>query len=142
MAENKTRMTDSSVEEFLQSVSDEQKRRDSKTLVKLMREVTGEPPKMWGTSMVGFGSYHYKYDSGREGDYFLTGFAPRKQALTLYIMSGFTGHDELMEKLGKHSTGKSCLYVKTLADVDQGVLRKLVERSVAHVKKRYPSKTK
>jgi hypothetical protein len=95
--------------------------------------VTGEQPQMWGTSIVGFGSYHYKYKTGRQGDWFLTGFSPRKQALTLYIMSGFDGYDDLMSRLGKFTTGVACLYVKKLDDIDLGVLRELVRKSAAHV---------
>ncbi len=100
-----------------------------------MREITGDEPAMWGPSMVGFGRYHYKYASGREGDWFVAGFSPRKQNLTLYIMSGFSGYDELMARLGKHTTGKSCLYIKRLEDVDLAVLEELIRRSVAHVRK-------
>ncbi len=133
MAELKTQPNETSVEAFLDGVSDETKRQDCHALVELMRQVTGEEPKMWGGSIVGFGSYHYKYASGREGDWFLAGFSPRKQNLTLYIMSGFSRHDELMSQLGKHKTGKSCLYVKKLADIDGDVLKELVERSVSHV---------
>lgn len=133
MAENKTQENDGSVEAYLNSVENEQKRQDSWTVLKLMTEVTGEPAKMWGDSIVGFGQYHYKYESGREGDFFLTGFAPRKQSLTLYIMGGFDQYDELMSKLGKHKTGKACLYIKKLEDVDMGVLETLIDRSVKHV---------
>src|SRR5687768_9427387 len=111
MAENKTKATDADVYEFINNVPDERKRQDSLDLVELMREVTGEEPKMWGSSIVGFGSYHYKYASGREGDAALTGFSPRKQNLTLYITAGFEQYDDLMQKLGKHTTGKSCLYI-------------------------------
>ena len=130
MAELKTQKNDASVEEFLDGVEDEGKRRDCWALVELMREVTGDEPVMWGNSIVGFGSYHYTYASGREGDWMLTGFSPRKQALTLYIMSGFSEYESLLDRLGKHRTGKSCLYVKSLEDVDASVLRELVERSV------------
>jgi len=133
MAELKTQKTDASVEEFLNSVEDERKRRDSFALLEIMREETGYEPKMWGTSIVGFGDYHYTYASGREGDWFLTGFSPRKQNLTLYIMSGFEEYDELLDKLGKYSTGKSCLYVKRLDAVNQDALRELVRQSVAHM---------
>ena len=100
-----------------------------------MRQVTGEEPEMWGDSIVGFGSYHYKYASGREGDWFLVGFSPRKQNLTLYIMSGFDEYDQLLVKLGKHSTGKSCLYIKQIEDVDLDVLKKLVQKSVDYMRK-------
>lgn len=116
---------------------DETRREECRALVELLREVTGEEPAMWVGGMIGFGSYHYRYDSGREGDWFLTGVAPRKQNLTLYIMAGFDRYDELMAKLGKHSTGKSCLYVKTLGDIDEDVLRTLVRSSVEHMRKQY-----
>ena len=133
MAQNKTRPTDESVEAFLEGVADEKKRKDSFEILALMREVTGMEPRMWGGSIVGFGTYHYKYTSGREGDMPLTGFSPRKQSLTLYIMSGFSQHDDLLAKLGKFKTGKSCLYIKRLADVDLDTLRELIARSVEHV---------
>ncbi|MTI39751.1 DUF1801 domain-containing protein [Fulvivirga lutimaris] len=138
MSENKTKETDLSVTDFINSIDDETKRNDSHNLVKLMQEITGSEPKMWGATMVGFGNYHYKYDSGREGDFFRAGFSPRKTALTLYIMAGFSRYDELMEKLGKYRTGKSCLYVKKLADIDMDVLRELIEASVAYMNKKYP----
>ncbi len=133
MAELKTKPNDQSVESYLNNVADEKKRQDSFAIMQLMQDVTGESPKMWGNSIVGFGSYHYKYASGREGDWFLTGFAPRKQSLTLYIMAGFDRYDELMAKLGKYSTGKSCLYIKKLEDVDLDVLAELVKHSATHV---------
>lgn len=133
MAELKTRPHDGDVEAFLESVENDTRREDAFEVLALMKRVTGEEPRMWGPSIVGFGSYHYRYESGREGDWFVAGFSPRKQALTLYIMSGFRGHDALLEKLGKHTTGRSCLYVKTLADVDMDVLEELVRRSVEHV---------
>ncbi len=134
MAELKTKPTDSSVEAYLNSVEPEKKRQDSFAILELMREVTGEEPQMWGSSIIGFGSYHYKYASGRDADWMLVGFAPRKQALTLYIMSGFDGYDELMADLGKHKTGKSCLYINKLEDVDLDTLRELVRQSVEHMK--------
>jgi hypothetical protein len=130
----KTQKNDASVEAFLNSVENERKRADSFAILELMREVTGEEPAMWGDSIVGFGSYHYRYASGREGDWFVVGFSPRVQNLTLYIMSGFDEYQGLLAKLGKFRTGKSCLYINKLADVDMDVLRELVERSVAHVK--------
>jgi hypothetical protein len=138
MAENKTKETDLSVNDFINNVEDETKRADSFYLTKLMQEITGCEPKMWGGSMVGFGNYHYKYDSGHEGDFFRAGFSPRKAALTLYIMAGFSRYDELMGKLGKYKTGKSCLYVKKLADIDLVILQDLVTSSVDYMKKRYP----
>jgi len=135
MADLKTKPNDADVTAFLNSVADEQKRQDSFAVLELMKQVTGEDPKMWGPSIVGFGSYHYKYKTGWEGDYLLTGFSPRKQNLTLYIMAGFDQYDALMSRLGKYKTGKSCLYLKKLADVDEAVLRELVKQSVAHMKK-------
>ena len=129
----KTVPTDASVEDYLNSVADETKRQDSFALLDLMREVTGEEPVMWGDSIVGFGTFHYVYASGREGDWPITGFAPRKQALTLYIMTGFDAYDDLLATLGKYSTGKSCLYIKRLSDVDMDVLRALVALSAAHM---------
>ena len=133
MAELKTTPNDKSVDDFLNGVDNEKKRQDSFAILELMQEVTESEPKMWGDSIIGFGNYHYKYASGRDADWFLTGFSPRKQTLTLYIMSGFEQYDELLGKLGKHSTGKSCLYIKKLEDVDQDVLRELVSKSVEHM---------
>src|SRR5436190_24395537 len=117
MAENKTKPTRVSVSAFIDALTDETRRADAKVLVKLMQSATGEKPKMWGPSIIGFGSYHYKYDSGREGDIPLVGFSPRKVASVLYIMTGFSDSEALRAKLGKHSTGKACLYIKKLADV-------------------------
>jgi hypothetical protein len=134
MAELKTKQTDESVTEFLNGVPDEKKRQDSFAILELMTEVTGAEPRMWGDSIVGFGSYHYRYASGREGDWFVTGFSPRKQNLTLYIMAGFDNYDQLLQNLGKHKTGKSCLYIKRLEDVDLDTLRELVSQSVQHMK--------
>jgi len=133
MAELKTKPNDGSGEAFLNNVSDPKKRQDSFAILELMQQVTGEEPVMWGDSIVGFGNYHYCYESGREGDWFLTGFSPRAQSLTLYIMSGFDQYDELMSKLGKYKTGKACLYVKKIDDIDQGVLRELVRLSVEFI---------
>ena len=130
MAELKTRPGDASVESFVASIADESRRQDSRALLELMSEVTGESPRMWGENIVGFGSYHYRYESGREGDWFLAGFSPRKQNLTVYLMSGFDGYGQLLARLGKHKTGKACLYLKRLDDVDRDVLRELVRRSV------------
>jgi hypothetical protein len=137
MAELKTRKTAASVEKFLGAVKDEQTRKDCQAIVKLMQRATKARPKMWGPSIVGFGDYHYKYASGRENDWFLTGFSPRKGNLTLYIMSGFHRYPELMKKLGKCKAGGSCLYVKRLADVDTKVLNELIIKSVRHLKKTY-----
>jgi hypothetical protein len=133
MAKLKTQKTNASVTAFLKSVADDDRRKDCQTLVRIMKRAVGAEPKMWGSSIVGFGHYHYKYASGREGDWFLTGFSPRKQDLTLYIMAGFDRYDALMGKLGKHKTGKSCLYLKRLADVDVAVLEELISASVKHM---------
>ena len=130
MAEQKTKPTNVSVAQFLKSVADEKRREDSYKVLELMKKITKEKPKMWGPSMVGFGNYHYKYASGHEGDCFVTGFSPRKQALTLYIMAGFKKYPELMKKLGKFKTGSSCLYIKKLEDVDLKVLKELITMSV------------
>ncbi len=138
MQNQKTLPGDQSVLEFLHSVENEQRRNDSLTLLNIMQEVTGEDPKLWGGSMIGFGTYNYTYESGHSGISFISGFAPRKQQLVVYIMSGFEKYDLLMEKLGKYKTGKSCLYLKTLSDVDEEVLRELIAESVAYMKKRWP----
>ena len=130
MPEHKTKPTKTSVTAFIASLTDETKRADAKTLVKLMRETTGEKPKMWGPSIIGFGSYHYKYASGREGDMPLAGFSPRKAATVIYSMK-FDGADGLLAKLGKHTTGGGCLYIRKLADVDQKVLAAMITKSVA-----------
>jgi hypothetical protein len=137
MAENKTKATNVSVEAFLASVPDANKRADALALIDMMQTATGEEPVMWGPSIIGFGSYHYRYESGREGDSPIVGFSPRKTALVLYIVTGFREAEPLLAKLGKHTTGKSCLYVKRLADVDLAVMRKLVDQSVAAVRAKY-----
>jgi len=139
MPENKTKATKLSVAAFIDALPDETKRADAKALVKLMQTATGEKPAMWGPSIIGFGSYHYKYDSGREGDMPLAGFSPRKAATVLYIMTGLCDSQALLAKLGKHTTGKACLYVKKLADVDQKVLEALVVKSVAAMRARQAS---
>ena len=139
MAEPKTRKNNASVAAFLNAVDDKQKRADAKKVAAMMRDATGSRAKMWGTSIVGFGSYHYKYASGREGDWMLVGFSPRKQNLSLYIMPGFKSFDGLMAKLGKHKTGKSCLYINKLADVDEKVLNNLIVESVKYMRKKYPT---
>jgi hypothetical protein len=134
MAELKTKRNEQSVTDFINRVPDEQKRKDSLVILELMQRVTQEEPKMWGDSIVGFGSYHYKYASGHEDDAPLTGFSPRKQNLTLYIMPGFERYPKLMQSLGKHSTGKSCLYIKKLAEINLAVLEELVRQSVEVMK--------
>lgn len=134
MSQNKTQRNKGDVMAYLESVAHKRRREDSLVVKQMMEEVTGEPAEMWGTSIVGFGSYHYRYASGREGEFMLTGFAPRKQALTLYIMGGHERHAELFAKLGKHRTGSSCLYINKLADVDLDVLRELIGASVAYMR--------
>jgi hypothetical protein len=137
MAELKTKPSKTSVAGFLASVEDETRRKDAKSLDKMFREITGAKPTMWGASIVGYGTYKYKYESGREGEWMRTGFSPRKANLVLYIMPGFARYDALMKKLGKHKTGKSCLYITKLADVDEEVLRELIERSWTHMAAKY-----
>ncbi|MFZ1731103.1 MAG: DUF1801 domain-containing protein [Bacteroidota bacterium] len=136
MAELKTKANEGDVEKFLSGVENEKRREDSFALLTLMKKITKEEPKMWGPTIVGFGQYRYKYASGREGDWMLTGFSPRKTALTVYIMAGFERYEELMAKLGKYKTGSSCLYINKLEDVDLKVLTELIRQSVAHMKKK------
>jgi hypothetical protein len=140
MADNKTKPTRLSVAAFIDAIADPSRRGDAKALVKLMQRAAGEKPQMWGPSIIGFGSYHYKYDSGREGDMPLIGFSPRKAANVLYNVTGFNDSKALLAKLGKHTTGKGCLYIKKLADVDQQVLGTMLVKSVAAMRARY-SKT-
>lgn len=135
MAELKTKPTNDSVDAYIDAISDERTQRDCRKLLALMKRVTGEQPRLWMNQTVGFGTYHYKYPSGQEGDWYITGFAPRKANLTLYIMPGFTEYGDLMAKLGKHKTGKSCLYIKSLDDVDMSVLEELVDKSVSHMRR-------
>jgi len=134
MSELKTKKNDASVEDFLNGVGDEKKRKDSFAILEIMKEVTGEEPKMWGGSIVGFGSYHYKYASGQEGDWPLTGFSPRKQNFSLYIMTGVERYKDHLDKLGKYKNGKSCLYINKLEDVDQDVLKDMIRISVEEKK--------
>ena len=129
--ENKTKPNELSVAEFIESISDDVRRMDATAIVKLMQSATGEKPKMWGGSIVGFGSYHYTYDSGREGDMPVVGFSPRKAATVFYGLTGFSDAEAMLAQLGKHTTGKSCVYVKRLADIDQKTLRTMVVKSVA-----------
>ena len=137
MANLKTKPTELSVEGFLNKVSDEKVRDDCYALIQLMEKVTGEKAKMWGTAIVGCDKYHYKYDSGHEGDICLTGFSPRKANLTLYALAGFPGQEELLQKLGKHKAGKGCLYLKKLDDVDMDILESLIKQSVNFLKRKY-----
>jgi hypothetical protein len=137
MAENKTKANEQSVEDFLNALPDERKRKDSFAIVELMKQVTGLEPTMWGSSIVGFGTYHYKYESGREGDNLIAGFAPRKQNLAFYNLSGAHQYDKLREKLGKHTMGGGCLYIKRLDDVDMGTLKQMIEAGFQHVKQEH-----
>ncbi len=130
MAELKTKPTDQSAEDFLNGLTDENKRRDAFTILELMRKISRAEPKMWGTSIIGFGDYHYTYASGREGDWFQIGFSPRKQDLTLYLMQSFRQYGDLLAKLGKFKTGKGCLYIRRLSDVDLPTLEELIKKSV------------
>ena len=130
MAELKTKQTDESVEAFLNRIPDERRRKDCFLVLKLMKEATKSEPKMWGSSIVGFGPYRYKYESGREGEWFMTGFSPRKQNLTLYIMPGLERFGDLLSKLGKHKIGKSCLYINKLEEIDLSVLKELIGKSI------------
>ena len=134
MAEQKTKPTKEKVEDFLNRITDAQRREDCFAVAKIMEEITGEKPTMWGPSIVGFGVYHYKYASGREGDWLITGFSPRKQDLTLYIMPGFAEYGDLMKELGKYRSAKSCLYIKRLSDVHVPTLKKLIRQSVKSIK--------
>lgn len=137
MAELKTKKTDQPVEAFLENIADERMRADCFAVLELMKEATGEKPVMWGDGIVGFGSYRYKYGSGHEGEWFLTGFSPRKQNLTLYVMSGFGEYAELLKQLGPYKTGKSCLYIKRLEDVDAVILLKLIREAMQVMRDNY-----
>ena len=137
MAENKTKATGASVTAFINSIDDTQKRADARKVAAMMRKATGKRAKLWGPSIVGYGTYHYKYASGREGDFLMTGFSPRKQALTVYVIPGFGHFETLMNKLGKYKTGKSCLYIKRLSDVDEKILEQLINRSVKYMREHY-----
>jgi hypothetical protein len=138
MAENKTKATDSSVEDYLAAIEDEPRRKDCEALAKLMARATKLKPVMWGPSIVGFGSYHYRYESGHEGDSCLTGFSSRKGDISIYLIGNFPGRDDLLARLGKHKMGKACLYVRKLSDVELKVLEQLVTGSVAEMRRRYP----
>ena len=140
MAENKTRPGKQSVTVFVNRIDDKQKRADVKKVAAMMRKATGDRATMWGSAIVGYGQYHYQYASGREGDFMLTGYSPRKQALTVYIIPGFKPFESLMKKLGKYETGKSCLYLKRLSDVDEIVLERLISESVKHMRKNHETK--
>jgi hypothetical protein len=139
MAELKTKRTGQNVASFLNAIEDKQVRADCKAISGMMKTATGNPARMWGSGIVGFGTYDYKYASGREGTWFLCGFAPRKRSLSLYIMAGFPRFEPLMKKLGKYKTGKACLYINQLDDIDRSVLQTLIEESVACMRSKYPT---
>lgn len=138
MATNKTVETETSVASFIDAIADERQRGDAREIVDLMERLSCHPAKMWGPSIIGFGQYHYQYDSGREGDMCRIGFSPRKGNTVLYLVDGFAKYDTLLARLGKHKTGKSCLYIKSLADIDQGVLSELITGSLAAMDTKYP----
>ncbi|MGD0096449.1 MAG: DUF1801 domain-containing protein [Terracidiphilus sp.] len=138
MPENKTRPTTVSVAAFIEAIADETRRADARTLVKIMQRTTGEKPKMWGPAIIGFGSYHYTHDSGREGDMAIACFSPRKAVTVLYQMTGFSGSASLLAKLGKHSVSGSCLHIKKLADINLAVLEELIAKSVAAIRASHP----
>ena len=133
MAEAKTKPTKQKPEDFIAAIDNQQRRSDAQALLKIFNEVTGQRPVMWGPSIIGYGIYKYKYASGREGEWPLSGFSPRKQNLTVYIMDGFDDYDELLSQLGPHTTGKSCLYIKRLSDVNVDVLKSLIKKSIEYV---------
>lgn len=138
MSENKTQANDASVIKFLTEVTPDQKRQDAFTILEMMERLSGYQAKMWGDSIVGFGEYHYKYDSGREGDAMRIGFSPRKANLSLYIITGFEHHKDLLEALGKHKTSKSCLYINHLKDINLKVLEQLIVKELAIMAEKYP----
>jgi hypothetical protein len=138
MAENKTQETGASVAAFINANPNEEQRTDAKAIAAMMEELSGEPARMWGPSIIGFGRYRYKYESGREGEVARIGFSPRKGKLVVYLVDGFTAHGKILERLGKFSTGRSCLYIKKLSNVDPAVLRELVAASLAYMDSRYP----
>lgn len=138
MSENKTKPTDIAPADFIATVEHPTRRSDAETLLDLMARVTGWEPKMWGPAIIGYGEYHYKYESGREGDFMRTGFSPRKQNMVVYIMPGYTDFDPILDRLGKYKKGKSCLYINKLADVDLGVLEELIQAGLDDMAKKYP----
>jgi Domain of unknown function (DU1801) len=138
LAANKTQETSADVAAFVANVADPAQRADADALIAMMSKASGNPPRIWGPSIIGFGQYHYRYDSGREGDMCRIGFSPRKGQTVIYIVDGFPGHADLMTRLGKHKTGKSCLYIKRLSEVDMGVLGELVDASLTEMDRRYP----
>ncbi|MHA1512140.1 MAG: DUF1801 domain-containing protein [Promethearchaeota archaeon] len=138
MTANKTTQNEDSVDEFLKKIEDPEKQKTSWQIMEIIKEISGKEPKMWGDSIIGFGKYHYKYATGREGDWMRIAFSPRKQNFSIYIMDGFDNHSELMEKLGKFKTGRSCLYIKKLQDIDINILKELMKKSLLNMEKLYP----
>lgn len=138
MAENKTKPNEAGVAEFVAKVPDPQRREDAEALVQIMQRLSGEPPRMWGPSIIGFGSYHYKYESGREGDMARVGFSPRAKETVIYLVDGYQGKEAQLARLGRHRIGKSCLYIRKLADVDQEVLERMIAASLAYMDEKYP----
>ena len=138
MKKNKTQPTNQSALDFINSVENETRKKDSLAMLQLIGDITGCKPKMWGGSIIGFGDYHYKYESAREGDFFKAGFSPRKQALTIYLMAGFKEYDALLQKLGKHKIGKSCLYIKSLDQVNKDILKQMITLSYQNMQEKYP----
>jgi len=141
MSDNKTQPTIISPAEFIASVEPDRRRKEGEILLELFEKTTGWKPKMWGPSIIGFGEYHYKYETGREGDFMATGFSPRKAKLSIYIMPGYSDYGSIMQRLGKHSVGKSCLYINKLDDIDLDVLAELIETGVKDLSKKYPVKS-
>ncbi|HUS02083.1 MAG TPA: DUF1801 domain-containing protein [Chitinophagaceae bacterium] len=142
MAKIKTTETSKSVTDFINSVSNEIKRNDSFQIIEIMQKITGFEPKMWGPTIIGFGKYHYKYDTGHEGDMPVAAFSPRSTAIVIYLAETFENRDELFQKLGKYKTGKVCLYIKKLGDIDVSVLKKMISNSIKNIQSRYPDKAK
>ena len=141
MAKNKTTETSISVKDFINAVKDETKKKDCYNLIELIKKESGFEPKMWGTSIIGFDSYHYKYDSGHEGDSPLVAFSPRASAITLYLSGHFEKREELLEKLGKHKTDKGCIYIKNLDSINMEILQKMIKNHIKHIREMYPDKS-
>ena len=138
MSDLKTKQNEKSVDEFIKKIEDLEKQKTSWQILEIIKEISGKEPKMWGDSIIGFGKYHYKYATGREGDWMRIAFSPRKQNFSIYIMDGFDNHSELMEKLGKFKTGKSCLYINKLQDIDINILKEIMKESLFNMEKLYP----
>lgn len=140
MAEPKTQKNDASVDDYLNAIEDDHRKADCLKIHQMMQKVTGKPGSMWGDSIVGYGTYHYKYASGREGDWMQVGFSNRQKSISVYIMSGFSRYQQLLDKLGKHKTGKSCLYINKMSDIDDSVLKDMIRSSVEYMREKYETK--